>query len=144
MARYETALEDARTRMATVAQRRAEFEIARQALADASVRAPFDGVVQTRPANLGEYVATGAPIVQLVKTDPLRLRLEVPERECMPVRTGQTVRLLCEGDTNAYRGRDRPAQPGARRAEPHAARRGRRARGGLAAAGLVCARARSS
>ncbi len=105
LARYETALEDAQGRMATVAQRRAEFELARKRLADASVRAPFDGAVQARPASVGEYVAAGTPIVQLVKTDPLRLRLEVPERECILVRTGQVVHLLVEGDTNTYSGR---------------------------------------
>jgi len=104
LARYETALEDSRGRMATAAQRRAEFELARKRLADASVRAPFDGAVQARPASVGEYVAAGTPIVQLVKTDPLRLRLEVPERECILVRTGQAVLLLVEGDTNTYRG----------------------------------------
>ena len=104
LARYEAAIEDGRGRMATVAQRRAEFELARKRLADASVRAPFDGAVQARPATVGEYVAAGTPIVQLVKTDPLRLRLEVPERECILVRTGQVVLLLVEGDTNTYRG----------------------------------------
>jgi len=104
LARYEAALEEARGRMATVAERRAELELARKQLADASVRAPFDGVVQARSAAVGEYVAAGTPIVQLVKTDPLRLRLEVPERECLLVRTGQVVHLSIEGDTNIYSG----------------------------------------
>jgi RND family efflux transporter MFP subunit len=103
--RYETALEEARGRMATVSQRRAELELARKRLADASVRAPFDGAIQARPATVGEYMAVGTPIVQLVRTDPLRLRLDVPERECVLVRTGQVVHLLIEGDTNTYAGR---------------------------------------
>ena len=103
--RHETAMEEARGRVATVAQRRAELDLARKRLADASVRAPFDGAVQARPATIGEYLAVGAPIVQVVKTDPLRLRLEVPERECILVRTGQVTRLLIEGDTNIYSGR---------------------------------------
>jgi len=104
LARHETALEEARTRLAALAQRRAEYEIARKQLADASVRAPFDGAVQARSANLGEYVATGVPIVTLVKSNPLRLRLEVPERDSMMVRHGQLVQLRVEGDTNAYPG----------------------------------------
>ena len=104
LARYEATMEEARTRLATVAQRRAEVELARKRLADAAVRAPFDGAVQSRPASIGEYVAAGAPIVQLVKSDPLRLRLEVPERECLLVQTGQVVQLLIEGDTNTYIG----------------------------------------
>jgi HlyD family secretion protein len=46
----------------------------------------------------------GAPIARLVQTDPLRLRLEVPERESVAVRAGQSVRVFIEGDTNIYRG----------------------------------------
>jgi RND family efflux transporter MFP subunit len=102
--RFETAREEARTRLAALAQRRAEFEIARKQLADTAVRAPFDGIIQARPANPGEHVAAGMAIVQLVKTDPLRLRLEVPERESAAVRTNQVVHLRVEGDTNIYTG----------------------------------------
>jgi RND family efflux transporter MFP subunit len=102
--RYDGALEEARMRMGAVAQRRAEYELARKQLDDASVRAPFAGAIQSRPAHLGEFVAIGTPIVELVKADPLRLRLQVPERESALVRTGQLVRLLVEGDTNVYSG----------------------------------------
>jgi RND family efflux transporter MFP subunit len=104
LARHATALEDARARLAALAQRRAEHEIARKQLADASVCAPFDGAVQARPASLGEYVATGVPIVTLVKSNPLRLRLEVPERSATLVQQGQPVRLRVEGDPNVYPG----------------------------------------
>ena len=103
-ARYDTALEEGHTRVAALAQRRVEYDIARKQLQDASVRAPFAGSVQTRPASVGEYVAAGMPIVTLIKTDPLRLRLEVPERESVTVRAGQTVHLNVEGDTNVYTG----------------------------------------
>jgi RND family efflux transporter MFP subunit len=102
--RYDTAMEDTRTRQAVLAQRRAEFEMAKQQLADTTLRAPFDGAVQGRLANLGEFLAAGAPVVKLVQTDPLRLRLEVPERDAAAVRPGQRVRLTAEGDTNVYSG----------------------------------------
>ncbi len=105
LARHATALEEARTRLAALAQRRAEYEIARKQLADAAVRAPFDGAVQARPANLGEYVAAGTPIVTLVKSNPLRLRLAVPERDSMRVQQGQAVELRVEGDAEVYPGR---------------------------------------
>ena len=102
--RYEASLEDTRTRQAVLAQRRAEFELATQQLSDTSLRAPFDGAVQSRLANLGEFLAAGSPVVKLVKTDPLRLRLEVPERDAASVRIKQRVRLTGEGDTNVYSG----------------------------------------
>ena len=102
--RFEAALEDTRTRQAVLAQRRAEFEMAKQQLSDTSLRAPFDGAVQERLANLGEFLAAGAHVVKLVQTDPLRLRLEIPERDAATVRSGQRVRLTVEGDTNVYSG----------------------------------------
>jgi RND family efflux transporter MFP subunit len=102
--RCEAALEDIRTRQAVLAQRRAEFEIAKQQLADSSLRAPFDGAVQARLANFGEFVSAGTPVLKLVQTDPLRLRLEVPERDAAAVRADQRVELAVEGDTNVYSG----------------------------------------
>lgn len=105
VSRRDTALEDARVRAAALAQRRAEFELARKQLTDASVRAPFDGAVQSRLAHIGEYLAPGTPLLELVKAGTLRLRLQVPERECTMVRTGQVVQLHVEGDTNAYPGK---------------------------------------
>jgi RND family efflux transporter MFP subunit len=102
--RFDAAFEDTLTRQAVLAQRRAEYELAKQQLTDTSLRAPFDGAVQGRLANLGEFLAAGAPVVKLVQTDPLRLRLETPERDAAAVRPGQKVRLTVEGDTNVYTG----------------------------------------
>jgi RND family efflux transporter MFP subunit len=102
--RFEAARDDARTRQAVLAQRRAEYDLAKQQITDSSMRAPFDGAVQARLANLGEFLSAGTPVVKLVKTDPLRLRLEVPERDAATVRLGQRVRLIAEGHTNVYAG----------------------------------------
>lgn len=103
--RYQLAIEEAHSRIATVAQRRAELGLARKRLADTNLIAPFEGVVQSRPAGIGQYVAAGTPTIELVQTDPLRLRLDVAERDSGLVRIGQTIRLLTEGDTNQYTGR---------------------------------------
>jgi RND family efflux transporter MFP subunit len=78
--------------------------VARLNLERSRVRAPFDGAVAERIASVGAYAPIGAPIVKFVKTDPLRLRLEVPERDSILVRPGQVVRVTVEGDTNVYAG----------------------------------------
>lgn len=78
--------------------------VARLNLSRSHVKAPFPGVIAQRIASAGDYLAIGAPIVRLVQTDPLRLRLEVPERESPAVQLGQAVRVMVEGDTNIYRG----------------------------------------
>lgn len=104
LSRYEDAIEEVHNRQALLSQRRSELEIARQQLADTVISAPFDGAVQEKRANLGEYLAAGAPIATIVRIDPLRLRIEVPEREATSIRTGQPVRVTVEGDNTAYNG----------------------------------------
>ena len=103
--RYEAAFEEGRTRQATLAQRRAELDLAQKQLSDTSLRAPFDGAVQSRLAGLGEFQQSGTPVVTLVRTDPLRLRLEVAERDAAAVRLGQPLRLRVEGHTNWIAGK---------------------------------------
>jgi RND family efflux transporter MFP subunit len=103
--RYQDAIEEVRNRQAVMVQRRSELEIARQQLADTVITSPFDGAVSERQASVGQYLPAGAPVVTLVRTDPLRLRLAVPEREAGLVRIGQSVDLTVEGDPNKYQGR---------------------------------------
>jgi RND family efflux transporter MFP subunit len=103
--RYQDAYEEVRNRQGMLAQRKSELDLARQQLKDTSVVAPLDGIVQEKLASVGEYMAAGAPLVNIVKMDPLRLRAEVPERESRSVRTGQDVRVSVEGDTNVYLGK---------------------------------------
>jgi len=91
--------------------------IARLNLERSRVRAPFDGAVAQRLASVGDYVAIGTPIVRIVQTDPLRLRLEVPERESVVVRPGQAVRLTVDGETNSYPGRIVRIAPAVREAD---------------------------
>ncbi len=103
--RYQDALEESRNRQAVLVQRRSELEIARQQLSDTVIVSPIDGAVSERQAAVGQYLPAGAPVVTLVRTHPLRLRLAVPEREAGLVRVGQTVDLTVEGDPNKYQGR---------------------------------------
>ncbi len=105
LSRYQDSGEEIRNRQAVLFQRKTEVEIARQRIKDLSIKAAFDGVVQERQASLGEYVASGTPIATIVKIDPLRLRVEVPERDAKVIRSGQQVRVSVEGDANVYTGR---------------------------------------
>src|SRR5205807_5961281 len=95
--RYQDALEEIRNRQGLLAQRRSELALAKQQLADTIVYVPMEGVVQEKKASVGEYLASGAPVVDIVRIDPLRLRVEVPERESHHIRNGQSVRVTIEG-----------------------------------------------
>lgn len=104
LSRYQDAIEEIRNRQGLLAQRRSELNLARQQLADTSVYAPLDGIVQEKRASVGEYLAAGAPVVDIVRMDPLRLRAEVPERDAHNVRSGQNVKVTIDGDANVYLG----------------------------------------
>ncbi len=60
------------------------------------IRAPFDGRIAKRKAEVGDYVRTGTPLFVLVADDPLRLRGEVPERYASDIAVGQEVRATVE------------------------------------------------
>lgn len=102
--RYQDALDEIRGRSATAGQRRVDLAVAQQQLSDTSVKAPFAGVVEQKRANVGEYMAAGAPLLDLVSVDPLRFRAEVPERDAAAVRAGQGVRVTAEGVPREYAG----------------------------------------
>lgn len=96
--RYQDAVEEVRNRQGVLLQRRSELAMARQQLVETTLYAPFDGAVRERRASMGEYLAAGAPVVILVRLHPLRLRVEVPEREAIGIRVGQSVRVIVEGE----------------------------------------------
>jgi RND family efflux transporter MFP subunit len=92
-ARYHEAIEEVRSRVALVAERRTQLRIAEQQLADATLRAPFDGAVRERHLSIGGYLDVGAAVATIVRMHPLRLRVPVPEREAAAIQVGQTVRV---------------------------------------------------
>lgn len=79
------------TARAAVASARTQIESARKAIADAVVTSPFSGYVSDRPADLGEYVTTSSKIATIVRTNPLLVRIDVPEQEITAIREGQSV-----------------------------------------------------
>ncbi len=103
--RYQDALEEARNRRAVLGQRRSEYEIALQQRADSVLLAPFAGAISARHVAIGQYVTPGQPVVTIVRTHPLRLRVEVPEREAARVRKGQEVIVTVEGESGIAAGR---------------------------------------
>ncbi len=109
--RQRDAVEEVRNRQALLAQRRAEVAIAKQQLEETMIKAPFDGIIQERRSSQGEYLIVGAPVATVVRSDILRLRLEVPERRASVIKEGNPVRLTVTGDTNIYRGEIKRLSP---------------------------------
>ena len=68
-------------------------EAALKQLGDAVIRAPFSGVVSERLVDVGEFVEPRTPVVHLVSTDPLRLRINVPEQLVGEIKQGMSIEL---------------------------------------------------
>lgn len=75
---------------------RARIALARKAVADTSVRAPLTGLVAERVVSVGDYVTKGARVATVVRIDPLRVELTVPEQHVSLVKAGQQVRLTVD------------------------------------------------
>jgi membrane fusion protein, multidrug efflux system len=69
----------------------ARRRLATMSLSDATVRAPFDGIVSERYVGVGEYVQPSSRVAQIVQADPLRLELTAGESEAGAIRVGQKV-----------------------------------------------------
>lgn len=90
---YQTVLNNARASIASLASARTTLSQASTSASEATVRAPFGGEIAARNVSIGEYVSPQTPVVTLVRTDPLRIEVQVPQQHLMAVRPGQTVRI---------------------------------------------------
>ena len=75
---------------------RARVSVSRKALSDTTVRAPFSGIVAERLVSVGDYVTRGTRVVTVVRIDPMRVELTVPEQAVSLVHAGQPVRLTVD------------------------------------------------
>lgn len=92
-AQYANTVNNTRSAYLALSSARVQLQQNRRALADAVVRAPFDGEIAERRANVGEYVSPQKPVVTLVRTDLLRLEVQVPQDRAPAIRNGQPVQV---------------------------------------------------
>jgi RND family efflux transporter MFP subunit len=95
---YDVALAQARQSYAgvdvartSVANAEAALALAKQNLSYAVIPSPMDGFVAERTADLGEYVSPQQKVATVVRTNPLRVRIDIPEQAIPEVRVGQSV-----------------------------------------------------
>jgi RND family efflux transporter MFP subunit len=80
---------------------RARVALARKAVADTVVRAPFAGLVAERLVSVGDYVTKGMKVAVMVRVNPLRVQLTVPEQAISSMSAGVPVTF----EVDAYPGR---------------------------------------
>lgn len=78
---------------AQVDQLRAQRALLEDQMRDTRLLAPFEGRVGDREVSVGQVVQPGQLLFDMVKTDPIHIRFEVPERFTGALRDGGSVRV---------------------------------------------------
>jgi len=82
-----------RTSEAAADSARSQVAIAQKAVNDTVVRAPYAGYISARPIARGEYVTPSSVIATVLRTNPIKLNLLVPEAEAPHITAGMGVSL---------------------------------------------------
>jgi RND family efflux transporter MFP subunit len=98
---YEAAKNGATQQYQALLGARARVALAHKAVGDTVVRAPFGGTVAERLVSVGDYVTKGFKVAVVVRVNPLRVQLTVPEQAISSIAVGSPVSF----SVDAYPGR---------------------------------------
>lgn len=92
--------------------RRAEVELARLNIERCTIKAPFDGSIETRNVDLGERVQVGMAVLSFVDVELIEVPIEMPASLRSRLETGRTCRLRLEsGPEVSWEGRVKRISP---------------------------------
>lgn len=94
---YQTEVDLAQAK-ANLESAQAQVEQIREDIQHTEIRAPFAGVLETRPVETGDFVSTGNEIGRVIDTDPLIVRGDVSEDVIGYLEPGQTGTAELPGD----------------------------------------------
>ncbi len=77
---------------------RAILEVARHQLHRTTLHSPISGVLDRMMHEVGEYVQAGMSIARIVELDPVKVVVDVPERDIAYLSIGQEVEIRVEPD----------------------------------------------
>ncbi|MEY4635624.1 MAG: hypothetical protein RJA55_1422 [Acidobacteriota bacterium] len=97
---YDMARNTAAQQYQSLLAARARVTLAQKALSDTTVRAPFAGIVGERFVSVGDYVTRGTKVATVMRVDPLRVELTVPQQFVSAVASGSAVTF----EVDAYPG----------------------------------------
>src|SRR5215213_3062772 len=68
-----------------------QVQQAQKGVRDVTIYSPISGYVSERAADVGEFVSTSSKVATVARTNPLRVRIDIPEQAIATVRPGQSV-----------------------------------------------------
>ena len=105
----ETAINTARQNNQAIAAAQAQLQaaeanvtISQQAIADTLIHAPFSGYISSRPVAVGEFVSTASVVATILRTNPIKIVINVAEADVPNVVVGHGVTV----QVDAFPGRN--------------------------------------
>ena len=112
---YDIARNAVEQQRQALAGAQARQALARKAVADTIVRAPFGGVVAERQVSVGDYVTRGTRVATVMRINPLRVELTVPAQYISSVSEGRSVAIQMDSyPGQTFTGHVRYVSPGVR------------------------------
>ena len=83
-----------REMVANLEKAQSALDLADAMLTDNIIRAPFDGTIASVDAEIGENIAPMKPIIRLINTKGMAVKISVPENEIAKVQVGDTAEIV--------------------------------------------------
>jgi len=78
---------------AALAAAQARLAAIREEIANVRIVAPFSGVLETRPVEVGDYLSVGDEVAMVVDDDPLRIIANVPQQKIGRIAEGASAEV---------------------------------------------------
>ena len=83
-----------REMVADLEKAQSALDLADAMLADNTIKAPFDGTVASVNAEVGENIAPLKPVIKIINTKGMAVKISIPENEIAKVQVGDTAEVV--------------------------------------------------
>ncbi|MFT3746005.1 MAG: efflux RND transporter periplasmic adaptor subunit [Pyrinomonadaceae bacterium] len=84
------------TAKAAVEAAQTQVADAQRAIVDTVIRAPFSGFISNRPVAVGEYVSSASIVATIIRSNPIKIDIQVAEADVPSIGIGQGVSLAVD------------------------------------------------
>lgn len=106
-----TSLQDIKALQSQIAQMEANVDLIRTQLSNASVVSPISGIVAAVNVDAGEMVSPSLPVVSVVDTSTVLVKVKIAESEINFVKTGVPVKIRVDALDKEFTGRVSSVSP---------------------------------
>ncbi len=86
--------------LASVDQAKASLSLAQKNLKDTKIKAPISGIISSKLVDIGEYVKKETPLLNIVKFDPIKVKLYLPEKFASQIVPGKKISVAVDAFPN--------------------------------------------